>query len=449
MAFTPIAEGDSATPAFMNARFAEVQGPEAVNVKEATYGAAGDGSTDDTSAFTNALATGKDVFVPPGEYVISSTITLSATGQKLVGASETTLAPNFDGDLIHVTGRQCGVHINIDGSNQPSTGNEGNAITIGQGGAAADFCDLTGTRVLSFYGSGFVWDQGPNANFESTLAQSCSSHGYWLTAVYNDNNHGFFANCQSVSNTSLGIYVQKVDNGSSTVSNGDARNQYFANMKGFGNQRNFVIETNGNVGAVFSELGNQPDLFTSSSQGNRITYIGDETAFGGVSDSGANNVLDGYSSYKQFDYKGLFAQVLDIQKLLEGRLRFTQTAAREFESTITGTSSFVTVSHKAGSASGRVDVFEDRTLFGDAFAVWNPIAFQSEVSLGLRRSAASTLKQSYGTFSVERAHIDTGSLSIASQLVAPSNVSGQGYLYADSASSLYWVNGSGVSTLLA
>jgi hypothetical protein len=40
-------------------------------------------------------------------------------------------------------------------------------------------------------------------------------------------------------------------------------------------------------------------------------------------------------------------------------------------------------------------------------------------------------------------------LSLTSATNLPSNISGTGYLYADSASSLYWVNGSGVSTLLA
>lgn len=55
---------------------------DTVSVKD--YGAVGDGS-DATTAFTNAIATGKNVFVPKGEYGIASTMTLAATGQRVFG----------------------------------------------------------------------------------------------------------------------------------------------------------------------------------------------------------------------------------------------------------------------------------------------------------------------------------------------------------------------------
>jgi hypothetical protein len=126
--------------------------------------------------------------------------------------------------------------------------------------------------------------------------------------------------------------------------------------------------------------------------------------------------------------------------------------------------------------------------------VANPsIEFASERSLGLYRSGTSTIATSYGTFRatgllvteggnlalgnltgrlrIQQASattltmlgednnfadlnvhstIHTGQVSIASTtLGSVSLVSGRGYLYADSVSSLYWVNGSGVSTLVA
>lgn len=56
-----------------------------VSVKD--YGAVGDDSTDDTAAFTAAMATGKNVYVPVGTYRVTTTISVSA-GQKLVGSGQ-------------------------------------------------------------------------------------------------------------------------------------------------------------------------------------------------------------------------------------------------------------------------------------------------------------------------------------------------------------------------
>lgn len=55
-----------------------------VNVKD--FGAKGDGVTDDTEAFLNAINTGLNVYVPNGNYIISSTLTLQ-TGQTISGIS--------------------------------------------------------------------------------------------------------------------------------------------------------------------------------------------------------------------------------------------------------------------------------------------------------------------------------------------------------------------------
>jgi len=67
-------------------------GQMAVNVKS-HYGATGDGTTDDTTAVQNALtavATGGLVYFPPGTYVISSALTLTASsGVTLTGQSLT------------------------------------------------------------------------------------------------------------------------------------------------------------------------------------------------------------------------------------------------------------------------------------------------------------------------------------------------------------------------
>ena len=71
-----------------------------INVKDAPYYAKGDGVTDDTAAFTAALATGKRVFVPNGTFIIGSPIYVIGlfnatrgvyTGGTLVGAGSATI----------------------------------------------------------------------------------------------------------------------------------------------------------------------------------------------------------------------------------------------------------------------------------------------------------------------------------------------------------------------
>jgi len=56
-----------------------------VNVLD--VGATGDGVTDDTIAFQAALDTGRTVFIPPGVYLITATLTCGTTGQLVYGDS--------------------------------------------------------------------------------------------------------------------------------------------------------------------------------------------------------------------------------------------------------------------------------------------------------------------------------------------------------------------------
>lgn len=58
------------------------------NVK--SYGAKGDGTTDDTTAFSKAIASGKDLFIPDGEYIITGAINIGSplmTSKAIVVAS--------------------------------------------------------------------------------------------------------------------------------------------------------------------------------------------------------------------------------------------------------------------------------------------------------------------------------------------------------------------------
>jgi hypothetical protein len=60
-----------------------------INVKDASYGARGDGTTDDTSAIQaaiNAATSGGGIFFPPGTYKITSGLTITVSGVSLQGA---------------------------------------------------------------------------------------------------------------------------------------------------------------------------------------------------------------------------------------------------------------------------------------------------------------------------------------------------------------------------
>src|SRR5512146_1533094 len=85
----PWVEGEALTPTNLNA---VGTGMALFSVKDPTYGAKGDGVTDDTAAFTSAISSAGSlgvVFVPGGTYVVS-VITLPASGSDLVGQGRAT-----------------------------------------------------------------------------------------------------------------------------------------------------------------------------------------------------------------------------------------------------------------------------------------------------------------------------------------------------------------------
>lgn len=72
-------------PAGSGSALRSVQSKLRETVSPMDFGAVGNGIADDTTAFANALATGKDVRVPNGTYKITSSLTMSTTQQQLVG----------------------------------------------------------------------------------------------------------------------------------------------------------------------------------------------------------------------------------------------------------------------------------------------------------------------------------------------------------------------------
>lgn len=85
---TTYSAGTVVTSDWLNAIDASIF-DDVANVKR--YGATGDGVTDDTQAFIDAIAAKRFVFVPSGTYVISSTLTIGTLGQIIRGAGDSTI----------------------------------------------------------------------------------------------------------------------------------------------------------------------------------------------------------------------------------------------------------------------------------------------------------------------------------------------------------------------
>jgi hypothetical protein len=80
-------------------------GPVGYSVSVLSYGATGNGVTDDTAAIQAALVN-DDVFFPPGTYKTSSTLTSSVNGQRIRGAGMSTIiAPtSLTADVFNLSG---------------------------------------------------------------------------------------------------------------------------------------------------------------------------------------------------------------------------------------------------------------------------------------------------------------------------------------------------------
>jgi len=79
---------------------------DVVSVKD--FGAVGDGSTNDTSAFQAALNASQNVYVPPGEYLITSTLSIPDRNTSIfgsgMGVSVIVAGPSFTDSLFQVAG---------------------------------------------------------------------------------------------------------------------------------------------------------------------------------------------------------------------------------------------------------------------------------------------------------------------------------------------------------
>ena len=271
------------------------------------YGALGNGSNDDTQAFIDAIATGNNVIIPSGNYVLSSPITISQGRQNFICLPGAILYPSHSGDVIRITGYQNELQINIDGTNQPS-GTTSKAVVVGYGGANSYLCYING-NIQNIQGRGIVWDQGSFLRTDVRI-YNCSSDGILCTNNYDDNNHG---DISATISSCAGYGFRTVYSATLSL---NSRHNYFRNLKAFScTLGGVLIETIDNVGQIFTELNSVFQIkLDTNAYGNTIFCMGSN----GVTDvtevtSGNNFLIGRWGSYNFTILKNLLTEKIKIR----------------------------------------------------------------------------------------------------------------------------------------
>lgn len=189
-----------------------------VNVRD--YGATGNGTTDDTAAIQAAItaAAGRQVFVPPGTYVVTSTVAYSTSGNtaglKIAGAGMYHTV--FDNRVAS------GPMIRIDG--------DGTAAQSQRGAVLEGFTITTTTSPANSDGIEFVasW----NMRVEGVRIHGLTGNGIVGISTGDPDSSAYFVITRSLftSNTKWGIDLQ--DSGLTIVFGEVSRNQFQSNTAG-------------------------------------------------------------------------------------------------------------------------------------------------------------------------------------------------------------------------
>ena len=178
-----------------------VSGPGVFNVK--TYGAKGDGVTDDITAFETAInimsvlpaIEGATLYIPPGTYKLSRTwyinrsIDLRGAHGGVFASSILSFAAGAPGIVFEHVGQ-------------------------GIGGGGADFSYCADIRVI---GNGGATSNGITTfspvHFERVTVAGFSGHGFFIQGELPDSSSSLFRldNCQATSNTLHGFYINGPD----------------------------------------------------------------------------------------------------------------------------------------------------------------------------------------------------------------------------------------------
>ena len=157
------------------------------NVKFASvleYGAKGDGTTDDTTAISNAVNSGLPVYFPVGRYLVSSPITPATAGQMFFGAGwgstivySGTSAFNCNGVArIYIT------NLNIEEDNAHRESSYAIANMTGQD------CHVHRVKIAAYHGI----EHGSNSGIVSDCPIRCVGNGI---KIYNGDNTETVENC--------------------------------------------------------------------------------------------------------------------------------------------------------------------------------------------------------------------------------------------------------------
>ena len=170
--------------------------PIYTNVKQ--YGATGNGTTDDTTAIAAAItaaAGGGIVFFPPGNYLVSASLSLSNNNTRLVGSGQATtifMSTGFSAaQLINITGGACGVtDLNLRGTSTTYSSNpSANCVQIT--GAVGTLLQNLVISYINGYGvqsSASATVSNDNTNMENVHVYSSAKgfHVLGLAASGND-----------------------------------------------------------------------------------------------------------------------------------------------------------------------------------------------------------------------------------------------------------------------
>ena len=184
-----------------------------VSVKD--FGAVGDGTTNDTTAFTNAISSSKYIYIPAGTYLVNIDLA-GKRGYTFKGAGrDVTNLKNFSDNAVFTldaTSSDCKFNV-FEGFriiNRDKT-TYTNAVGFYQQGLGSNECDFNEFRSLEIvsmkHGFQFttrsVWN-----SFEDVHVYDSISDGF--RAVVTDNCSGFsFRQCRFGQNAGHGMYVSK------------------------------------------------------------------------------------------------------------------------------------------------------------------------------------------------------------------------------------------------
>ena len=188
-----------------------------VSVKD--FGAVGDGTTNDRAAIQAALDTGKNVYLPPGNYRIASGLSMMTSGQRMYGeggAGWLTII-EWDGasgtNVITISGLQhCIIDsINIRRKAGSATVTSGHAVSFQDN---AYFCEVRNCKIIQT-GNGILMAGTGNQVTNCELREFSGSYGikyYGETSVL----QSFRAVIQRVV-IDNGLFISSVSNASSAV----------------------------------------------------------------------------------------------------------------------------------------------------------------------------------------------------------------------------------------